>query len=116
MMRCKCPIAVLAVLSGLLAAAPGAASDPKPRACSGSKPHGITTLTAVRVDCRTALKVAVNHNFRMRTTGWACRGKRISSTRERVTCRKGSRRIAFRSTYVIEVPPAVAPPVANPGS
>lgn len=112
-------IAGLAAASVLLLT-PSGASASAAKSCGDSKAHGITGVRATNVSCATAVKVARNYNvseFNKRILNrWSCKGTRVSSTREKVTCRKGSRKITFRSTYQVELPPASAPPSANGGS
>ena len=104
-------ITVLVAAAAL--AVPSGASASTPTPCGASKPHGITHVKALNVGCATALKVARNHNYAKRTKGWTCKGRRLSSAREKVRCRKGSRTVTFRSTYVMELPAAAAPPSAG---
>lgn len=99
---------------------PSTASAASAKSCGDSTPHGITGVRATGVSCTTAKKVAQNYNVskvdRRRLNGWRCRGQRISSTREKVSCTKDGRRVTFRSTYQIELPAAPAPPNVNASS
>ena len=105
-------IVVLAVLIIVSCAAPASAATKR---CGDAKPWGITNVRAESVGCATALKVARNHNYGTRTKGWSCKDRRLSSRFERVTCRRGVRRVTFRSTYQMELPAAPAPPSAGAG-
>lgn len=111
----------IGVLAGaVFLLAPSAASAATAKSCGNSGPHGITRVMATGVGCATAVKVARGYNVsqvdKRMLKGWRCKGRRMSAAQERVTCRKGSRKVRFRSTYQIELPAAAAPPSANAGS
>ena len=90
------------------------------KSCDDMKPNGITDLRAVNVSCAKASTIAHEFSYRIpnqqdrkRVKGWRCSWKSVSSRHERVVCKRNGRRIKFRSTKQIELPPASQPPCTN---
>lgn len=113
-------IALLALTGAVLlgASQAGVASA---KSCGNMEPNGITKLRASGVSCERAAEVAREFSYRMpppqgdrtRVSGWRCKAKSVSRRHENVTCKRKGRRIRFRSTKQIELPPASAPPCVN---
>ncbi len=114
------PILIASLALALfLAAWPGAAAAAK--SCPGAKENGITKLRATNVGCDKAREIAVAFSYRMeypqgdkrRVKGWTCNWRSVSREHEHVTCKRSGKKISFRSTKQIELPPASAPPCVN---
>lgn len=103
-------VAASLLCTAFLSFSPGAHASE--RRCKDFKEQGITNLRAEGVSCAKAEDVALefahripNQQDRSRVWRWRCSAKRLSGTHESVICKRSGKRIRFRSTWAIELPP-----------
>lgn len=109
-MRRTALVATALLCTALPAFAPGASASAK--RCKDFREHGITNLRVQGASCAKAEDIALafahripNQQDRSRVSGWRCGAKSLNRTHESVICRRGGKRVRFRSTKQLELPP-----------
>lgn len=118
--RRSLPAVLVVGLSGICLAGP--VSPAAAKSCGDIERNGIKNLRTVGVGCSKAEQVAKEFSFRIpgqsdrtHVNGYRCKATSVSREYERVTCKRGDKRIRFRSTKQIEFPPAESNPCVNCG-